>query len=84
MTNQARNAVRQALGRNPTFIVSEDMIQEFSDSEIEDWVTEINKFPGSPIVAHISSGKPRSATELNALTGHKCITYGTTPYEVVG
>ena len=83
-TSQSQNIIQQALGNAlPEWIITEDMIQEFSDAEIRTWVTEIDKVVGAAVV-HITEGKPRSATELNKLTGHKCITYGAPPYEVVG
>jgi hypothetical protein len=82
-TNQSRNKVRQALGNNtPTHIVTEDTIQLFSDVEIAEFVADIN--PIGAAVSHIHGGKPRTNLELAALTGHKCILYGSTPFEVAG
>ena len=82
-TPQSRNKMRQSLGNaEPTWIVTEDMIQELDDAEITAWVIEIDKI-GAQVV-HISHGSPKDATALNALTGHKIIDYGSSPYEVVG
>lgn len=82
-TNQSRNKVRQALGNNiPTHIITEDTIQLFSDAEIAEFVADID--PIGAQVSHINGGTPRTNLELAALTGHKCIQYGTTPFEVAG
>jgi len=79
----SRNKVKQALGNNvPTHIITEDTIQLFSDAEIADFVTDID--PIGAQVSHINGGTPRTNLELAALTGHKCISYQTTPFEVAG
>lgn len=79
----SRNKVKQALGNNvPTHIVTEDTIQLFSDAEIAEFVADID--PIGAQVSHIHGGKPRTNLELAALTGHKCILYGSTPFEVAG
>ena len=82
LTAKSRNAVKKELGNAaPTYIITEDMIQELSDVEIAAWVTEAEKL--SAIVVHIIGREtPRTAEELNALTGHKVIVAG--EYRVVG
>jgi hypothetical protein len=82
-TAGSRNKVKQALGNNvPTHIITEDTIQLFSDAEIAEFMADID--PIGAQVSHIHGGTPRTNLELAALTGHKCIQYGTTPFEVAG
>ncbi|MCK5433659.1 MAG: hypothetical protein KAJ03_13005, partial [Gammaproteobacteria bacterium] len=83
LSNRSRNEVKKALGNAaPTYIITEDMIQELSDVEIAAWVTEAEKLPGAVIVHIIGRETPRTAEELNALTGHKVIVVG--EYRTVG
>ncbi|MCK5433292.1 MAG: hypothetical protein KAJ03_11130, partial [Gammaproteobacteria bacterium] len=83
LSNRSRNEVKKALGNAaPDYIITEDMIQEMSDVEIAAWVTEAEKLPGATIVHIIGRETPRTAEELNALTGHKVIVVG--EYRVVG
>ena len=83
LSNRSRNEVKKALGNAaPDYIITEDMIQEMSDVEIAAWVTEAEKLPGATIVHIIGRETPRTAEELNALTGHKVILVG--EYRVVG
>ena len=83
LSNRSRNEVKKALGNaSPTYIITEDMIQELSDVEIAAWVTEAEKLPGATIVHIIGRESPRTAEELNTLTGHKVIVVG--EYRVVG
>jgi hypothetical protein len=73
-TNQSRNKVRQALGNNtPTHVITEDMIQVFTDPEIADWVFELNKLTTTEKIHIISGEGDRTAEEINALTGHRVI-----------
>ena len=82
-TPKSRNEVKKALGNAaPTFIVTEDMIQQLSDVEITAWVTEAEKLPGATIAHIISKESPRTVEELNTLTGHKVILVG--EYRSVG
>lgn len=79
-TVQSRNAVRQALGNNiPTYVFTEDMIQEFTDQEIAEWVTELDKLT-STVKIHVMSsvmldvgGTIRTAQDIRNLTGHRVI-----------
>lgn len=73
-TNQSRNKVRQALSNNiPTFIISEDMVNQMSDQDILDLIVEINKIP-DVVIIHVMSGEnDRTAENVVALTGHRCI-----------
>jgi hypothetical protein len=81
--NQSRNAIRRTLGnQTPTHLVTEDSIQLFDDAAIAEFVARVA--PVGAQVSHIHGGKPRTNVELNALTGHKCIQYGSTPFDVVG
>ena len=83
LSNRSRNEVKKALGNAaPDYIITEDMIQELSDTEIAAWVTEAEKLPGATIVHIIRRETPRTAEELNVLTGHKVIVAG--EYRVVG
>ena len=83
LSNRSRNEVKKALGNSaPTYIITEDMIQELSDVEIAAWVAEAEKLPGATIVHIIGRETPRTAEELNTLTGHKVIVVG--EYRAVG
>ena len=70
---KSRNEIKKALGNaSPTYIITEDMIQEQSDTEIAAWVTEANKLTAT-IVHFISNELVRTAESINTLTGHKVI-----------
>ena len=83
LSNKSRNEVKKALGNAaPDYIITEDMIQELSDTEIAAWVNEAEKLPGAIVVHIISNEIARTAEQLNTLTGHKVILVG--EYRVVG
>ena len=76
-TNQSRNRVRQALGNNtPTYVITEDMIQQFTDSEIADWVTELDKLTTTAKIHIITNEMDRTVEDINALTGHRVLLVG--------
>ena len=74
LSNRSRNEVKKALGNStPTYIITEDVIQDMTDIEIAAWVTEAEKLAGAVVVHFISSESVRTAENINALTGHKVI-----------
>lgn len=82
LSNKSRNEIKKTLGNvAPTYIITEDMIQDLSDVEIAAWAVEAVKLPGATIVHIISNESIRTAEQLNALTGHKVIVAG--EYKVV-
>lgn len=83
LSNQSRNKVKKALSNSaPTFIVTEDIMQNLTDAEIAIWVREIEKLPSVTIIHIVTKESPRTIEELNALTGHKVIVIG--EYRSVG
>jgi len=78
-TNKSRNSVKQALGnQNPTWIITEDMISDFSDAEILEWKTEVDKL-GVPICHIVRENfglNQKTLEEWNVLTGHTVISVG--------
>lgn len=75
-TIKSRNAVKKALGNQlPTWIVTEDMLSDFTDAEVLEWVGQIDKLGVN--VCHIireSFGtNNKTLEEWNTLTGHVCI-----------
>jgi hypothetical protein len=75
--NQSRNRVRQALGNvTPTHIITEDMVQEFTDVEIAEWVTELNKLTTTEKIHIISGEGIRTAENINTITGHRTLLVG--------
>ncbi len=84
-SSKSRNNIKKALGNQlPTWIITEDMLSDFSDVEATFLKTEIDKL-GVP-VCHILRENfglnKKTAEEWNALTGHTIITVGT--YRRVG
>jgi len=75
--NGSRNRVRQALGNNiPTHIFTENMIQEFTDIEIMDWVNELDKLTNTVKIHIITNEIDRTAESIAALTGHRTLLVG--------
>lgn len=75
MTAPSRTNILTALnGTMPTWIITEDMINEFTDAEIGAWVTEAN-LTGVP-VAHFISTKTHTPAQLKLLTGHTVVADG--------
>jgi len=81
MTRESRERLRAELGgQDPTWIITEDMIQPLTDAEIRGWANSMRAF--SSEICHLHNGKPRTNEQLHALTGHKCFHYG--PNELIG
>lgn len=75
MTAPSRTNILTALGGiTPTWIITEDMINDFADEQIAAWVTEANS-TGIP-VAHFISTKTHTPAQLKLLTGHIVIADG--------
>lgn len=76
---KSRNAVKKALGnRLPTWIITEDMITDFTDVEIATWKNEVDKL-GATICHLVQESSPpnaKTAEEWNALTSHTIVTLG--------
>ena len=61
-------------GELPTWLITEDMIQEKSDTEIVAWGGLMSPFRAK--ICHLHNGKPRTNEQLYELTGHNCFQYG--------
>lgn len=86
LSAKSRNAVKKELGQqNPTWIITEDMVTDFTDTELVTWKTEVDKWTGVNI-CHIlrESYLPnaKTAEEWNTFSGHIIITIG--DYRKVG
>lgn len=84
-STKSRNAVKRELGNQlPTWIITEDMISDFSDADILEWKGHVDKL-GVPIchIVRESFGlNPKTLEEWNALTGHTVVSVGS--YRRVG
>lgn len=75
MSVHSRNAVRNEIGNQlPTHVITEDMIQEFTDQEVLDWAAEAEKF-GVEIIHIMSPGNSSMQTpqHIKDLTGHRVL-----------
>ena len=72
-TNQSRNQIRQALGNQwPTKIYTEDLVQDMTDTELQTLVADYANIP-VPIVHIIGDEATRTAENVNAVTGQRCV-----------
>lgn len=78
-SNKSRNEVKRQLGNQlPTWIITEDMISDFSDAEILEWKGHVDKL-GVPICHIVRDNfglNPKTLEEWNAITGHTVISVG--------
>lgn len=79
LNNTSRTAIKTAFfgGQDPTWLITEDMITDFSDAEIDVWKRESDKFRNVQIchLLHENSGvNPKTAEAWAAYTGHTVIT----------
>lgn len=76
---KSRNNVKKAIGNKlPTWIITEDMLSDFTDAEIIEWKTQIDKL-GVAVCHFVRENKlpnAKTAEEWNALTGHTIVTVG--------
>lgn len=78
---KSRNNIKKALGNKlPTWIITEDILSDFSDAEATFLKTEVDKL-GVP-VCHIVRTTTKTAEEWQTLTGHVIIELGS--YRRVG
>lgn len=76
-TLKSRNAIKRELGGLPTWIITEDMLSDFTDSEVVAWKTQIDKVGAQ--VCHIireHGTNKKTAEQWQDLTGHIVITAG--------
>lgn len=80
-TNKLRNDVKKELGNQwPTWIITEDMLSDFTDQEVTAWKTEAEKLDPTVQICHIlrANYPPNSRTgqQWADFTGHTVITIG--------
>lgn len=79
MSAESRNEVRKALGGQlPTWIITEDMLSDFNDTQLLQWKLEADKL-GVPICHLLRENFPpnaKTAEQWRLLTGHIIITVG--------
>ncbi len=76
-TGRSRNNVSDELGGTPTYVITEDMISEMTDDEVDAFAKDADKFgKKNTEVIHLTGQKSRSTERLNELTGHTCIYVG--------
>lgn len=75
-STRSRAAVVAELGR-PTHIITENMIQEFTDVEILQWRDQIDNFTTTDVI-HVVSGtsRLRSPQDIATRTGHRVLLVG--------
>jgi SAM-dependent methyltransferase len=74
MTTESRQRLRFAFShKDPTWLITEDMIQTLDDDEIVSWGRAVESFGAG--ICHLHNGQPRSNAELQKLTGHTCFQY---------
>lgn len=77
---KSRNAVKKALGQqNPTWVITEDMLTDFTDPELLAWKVEVDKWTGVNIAHILRENKlpnAKTAEEWATFTGHTIITVG--------
>jgi len=76
---KGKNAIKSALGNKlPTWVITEDMLSDWTDADISVFVTGVNKLDVS--VCHVIRENylinPRTIAEWQTLTGHTIIRIG--------
>lgn len=80
LSAKSRNAVKKELGQqNPTWVITEDMLTDFTDAELLAWKVEVDKWTGVNIAHILRENKlpnAKTAEEWATFTGHIIIVVG--------